>query len=70
VKLIIKGFNKGFYSFFEQKDKDRIDSNRNYKGNNYYASPNHDLHQLGFGSLAKIASCKDENHKKQDLDFV
>jgi hypothetical protein len=53
-KIIIKGFDKRFYSFFEQKDKDRIDSNRNCKGNNYYANPNHDLHQLGFGSLTKI----------------
>jgi hypothetical protein len=47
-KLIIKGFNTGFYSFLEQKDKYQIDSSCSCKGNTYYASPNHDLHQLGF----------------------
>lgn len=31
-KLIIKGFNKGFYLFFEEKDKDMIDSKCNCKG--------------------------------------
>jgi hypothetical protein len=61
------GFNKGIYLFFEQKDKDRVYLNYNCKGNDYYASPNHDLHQLGFGSLVKIASCKEENHEKLDL---
>jgi hypothetical protein len=34
--------------------------------NKYEMSPNHDLHQLGFGSLAKTMSCRDENHEKQD----
>jgi hypothetical protein len=53
--------------FFEQKDKDMVYLNYNCKGNDYYASPNHDLHQLGFGSLVKIASCKEENHEKLDL---
>lgn len=55
----------GVFHSLSKKIKDQIYTNYNYKCNNYYTNPNHDLNQFEFGFLVKITTCKVENHKKQ-----